>query len=584
MLDAEGTVIYVGKARDLQKRVSSYFQCSSTDPKLRALVAQIATIEVTITNTESEALLLEDRLIKTLRPRYNVLLRDDKSYPYIYLSSHDEYPRLAFYRGARQGKGRFFGPYPSAGAVRETLNLLQKLFPVRQCEDSFFRNRSRPCLQYQIRRCTAPCVGLVEHATYTHDVDNAVLFLEGKSTAVIENLVARMERASAELDFEQAATYRDQIASLRRVHERQYVSGEHGDVDIVAGVVREGLGCVQVFYVRRGHNLGNRTFFPRVPRDTDVVTMLEAFLPQYYLHREIPAEILVNQELNDTAALEEVLTQRYGQRVSITARLRGSRARWVRMAETNANHSVTATLASRAGMSRRVEDLRDALQLEAAPERIECFDISHTAGESTVASCVVFDGSGPVKADYRRFNIRDVEAGDDYGAIEQALLRRYTRLKRGEGRLPDLLLIDGGKGQLSVAERVLEELQVEGVMSAGVAKGSDRKPGLETLFITGRQTPLVLPDHSPGLHLIQQIRDEAHRFAITGHRQRRDRRRRTSVLEDIPGLGPKRRQTLLKQFGGLREVARAGIDDLVCVKGISRQLAEQIYATFHGDG
>ncbi len=581
MLDAEGTVLYVGKARNLKQRLANYFVHTDTDPKKQVLVSQIHRIEVTVTHTESEALILENHLIKALKPRYNVLLRDDKSYPYIFLSTEDEYPRLAFYRGAKQEKGRFFGPYPNAGAVRETLSLLQKLFPVRQCESNFFRNRSRPCLQYQIKRCTAPCVGLIDPETYRRDVYHAVLFLEGKSSQVIDDLVHRMENASTTLDFEQAARYRDQITSLRRVQEKQYVSGESGDVDIIAGVVHDEFACVQVFFIRAGRNLGNKTFFPRMPAGLDANTIVQAFLPQYYLNHTIPSEILVNHEPEEVELLQTVLAEQAGHKVTLSSRLRGERAHWVKMAVQNAEYAINARLASRAGMGRRIEALQEVLHLDEPPARMECFDISHTMGDSTVASCVVFDAEGPVKSDYRHFNIRDIRPGDDYAAMEQALMRRYTRLKKGEGKLPDILFIDGGKGQLAIAERVLEELQVEGLVLVGVAKGADRKPGLETLFIAGQATPIHLPAHSPALHLIQQIRDEAHRFAITGHRHRRARAQKASILEEIPRLGPKRRQHLLKQFGGLREVARAGVEDLAQVPGISPRLAEQIYAAFH---
>lgn len=581
MLDANGGVLYVGKARNLKKRVSSYFMGGGDDPKKRTLVTQIRQIELTVTTTESEALILENHLIKALRPRYNVLLRDDKSYPYIYLSAEDDYPRLAFYRGARREKGRFFGPYPSAGAVRETLALLQKLFPVRQCEDSFFRNRSRPCLQYQIGRCTGPCVGLVDIDAYRLDVQHAVLFLEGKSSEVIDALVRRMERAAVALSFEQAARYRDQIASLRRVQERQYVSGEAGDVDIVAGVVREGLASVQVFFIRAGRNLGNKTFFPRIPPGLQAAAVLQAFLPQYYLGRTLPSEILLSHELADRALLQDALASQAGHKVTISARVRGERARWVHMAVQNAGHALSARLVSRAGVGRRMESLQEALGLEELPTRMECFDISHTMGEATVASCVVFGSEGPVKSDYRRFNIRGVQRGDDYAALEQALTRRYTRLKQGEGKLPDVLFIDGGKGQLAVACRVLQELQVDGVVLIGVAKGADRKPGRETVFVAGQTAPLALAADAPALHLIQQIRDEAHRFAISGHRQRRARARNISILEEIPGLGPKRRQQLLRQFGGLQALTRAGVEDLAKVRGISARLAREIYAAFH---
>jgi excinuclease ABC subunit C len=582
MLDDDGKILYVGKARNLKKRVSSYFLRSAQTPKTRALVARIRGIEVTVTNTEGEALLLENNLIKAHRPRYNVLLRDDKSYPYIYVSSEDEFPRLTFHRGARRGKGRYFGPYPNAGAVRETLNLLQKLFQVRQCEDSFFAHRTRPCLQYQIKRCTAPCVGLIDSREYRRDVDNAMRFLQGRSSRIIDELGERMNQAAERLEYEQAARYRDQIQQLRQVFERQYVSGEGGDLDIVAAVTAGGSACVQVFFIRRGRNLGNKIFFPRVPAEATEAEVLSAFIPQYYLDKPVPGEVIVNRRLQDSGLLQEVLSEQAQHKVAIRAGVRGERARWLQMAVNNAEHALTAHLAGRAGMLERFEALQDALGLEQMPARLECFDISHTMGEATVASCVVFDQEGAVKSDYRRFNIEGIEPGDDYAAMQQALTRRYTRLKKGEGKLPDLLFIDGGRGQLSRALAVLEELQVEGVTLVGVAKGEGRKPGLETLFLAPHATPLRLPADSAALHLIQQIRDEAHRFAITGHRQRRQRRRKTSVLEEIPGMGPKRRQRLLTQFGGLKGVARASVEELARVEGISRELARRVYDAFHG--
>jgi excinuclease ABC subunit C len=589
MLDGEGKVLYVGKARNLKKRVSSYFQRSQTHPKTRALVAQIQGVEVTVTHTENEALLLENNLIKELKPRYNILLRDDKSYPYIFLSTDDEFPRLAYHRGAKRAKGRYFGPYPSAGAVRESLNLLQKLFRVRQCEDNFFRNRSRPCLQYQIKRCTAPCVGLVSPEAYAEDVRHTIMFLEGKSPAVIDELVQQMEAASRELKFEAAAEYRDLIASLRRVQETQYVSGEGGDLDVIAAVVESGLACVQVFYVRGGRNLGNKTFFPRHAEGTEPAEVLAAFIAQYYLAgrtgHAVPAEILVNAEPEGAELLEAVLSEQSGRKVHIAARQRGERARWVQMAVANAQTAISAQAASKANLLHRFEALQDALGLDDLPQRLECFDISHTMGEATVASCVVMDNlNGPLKSDYRRFNIEDITPGDDYAAMRQALTRRYTRLKKGEGKLPDILLIDGGKGQVAEAEAVLEELQISGVFLLGVAKGPARRPGQEVLVLSGKKAPSILPSDSPALHLIQQIRDEAHRFAITGHRQRRAKARTTSVLEEVEGLGPKRRQMLLRQFGGLQEVARAGVEDLASIPGISKQLAQRVYDAFHADG
>lgn len=474
--------------------------------------------------------------------------------------------------------------------MRETLSLLQKLFPIRQCEDNFYSNRSRPCLQYQIKRCTAPCVGLVDSEQYQEDVRHAVMFLEGKSTEVIDELVRRMEQAAEDLEYELAARYRDQIASLRRVQEKQYISAESGDLDVVAAAVERGLGCVQVFTIRGGRNLGNRTYYPKVeagPLETDDATLLlDSFLPQYYLRagRPVPTEILLSHAVSDPQLLEHVLSEESGHKVTLSHRLRSQRARWVKMALQNALQALNARLNSQSSLLQRFETLQEALNLDEMPKRLECFDISHTMGEATVASCVVFDTNGPLKADYRRFNIKDITPGDDYAAMHQALSRRYRRLKEGEGKLPDILLIDGGKGQVSQAVDVMTELQIGGVLLLGVAKGPERKPGLETLYLSGQKTEIILPADSMALHLIQHVRDEAHRFAITGHRQRRQRSRTTSTLETIPGLGPKRRQRLLKQFGGLQEVARAGVEDLARVNGISPKLAQQIYDTFHADG
>jgi excinuclease ABC subunit C len=587
MRDAAGTVIYVGKAKNLKKRVSSYFRRQGLAPKTVALVANIQSIEVTVTRTENEALLLENNLIKSLRPRYNILLRDDKSYPYIFLSD-DEFPRLGFHRGKRDSKGHYFGPYPSASAVRESLNLLQKLFPVRQCEEHFYRNRSRPCLQYQIKRCSAPCVDIVTKERYAEDVRHAVMFLQGKDNAIIDELVTRMEQASASLEFEQAAHYRDQIINLRRVQEKQYVMGEGGDLDVVAARVRNGVGCVQVFFIRGGRNLGNKSYFPSHTAQSNESDLLQAFLPQYYLAEgrsgsSLPAEVIISASLPEQKLLEQVLSEKAGRKLILSPSVRGDRARWLELAVTNAEQALNSHLAAKANVYARFEALQEAFSLEELPQRIECFDISHTMGEATVASCVVFDTNGALKSDYRRFNIEGITPGDDYAAMKQALMRRFKRLKEGEGKYPDILLIDGGKGQLTQAEEVMEELQVVGVMLIGVAKGPGRKPGLEQLILSGQAQPTILPADSPALHLVQQVRDEAHRFAITGHRQRRAKTRRTSVLEGIPGLGPKRRQQLLKQFGGLQEVARAGVEELTKIKGISRQLAQSIYNVLHNE-
>jgi excinuclease ABC subunit C len=580
MLNADGDVMYVGKAKDLKRRVSSYFT-RAANARIQSMVNQIRGIEVTVTHTEAEALILENNLIKSLKPRYNVLLKDDKSYPYIYLSD-DEFPLLRLHRGARSGGGRYFGPYPSAGAVRETLQLLQKLFPVRQCENSYYQNRSRPCLQYQIKRCTGPCVGLVTPQRYGRDVDDTVLFLEGRASTVVDSLVQRMEAASDKLEFEEAARIRDQISALRTVQDRQYVSGERGDLDILACASTSGTACVQVFFIRNGRNLGNKSLFLRARDDTGPGDAISAFIAQHYLGNSTPAEILVSHRPPDQEALQEALSDQAGRRVQISANPRGERARWLKMARHNAELALQSRLASHAGAEARSEALREALGLDETPNRMECFDISHTGGEKTVASCVVFDATGPVKADYRRFNITDITPGDDYAAMMQALTRRYTRIREGEGSLPDILFIDGGKGQLTAVAGVLEDLGVHDLLLVGVAKGPERRPGEEQLFLLGKEWPLILPSHSPALHLIQQIRDEAHRFAITGHRQRRAKARKRSTLEDIPGIGPKRRQQLLKQFGGLQGLARAGVEDIATVEGISHQLAQQVYEAFHG--
>lgn len=581
MFDASGDVIYVGKAKNLKRRVSSYFQKTAKDAKTMALVDAVGRVDVTVTNTETEALLLESNLIKQFKPRYNILLRDDKSYPYIQLNDHD-FPRMSFYRGVRKKKGRFFGPYPSAAAVRDTLNILQKLFLIRPCRDTFFANRSRPCLQYQIKRCSAPCVGYISQEEYQRDIDNAVKFLEGRNSEVIDDFVRRMEAASENLEFEKAAQYRDQIASLRRASESQYMSGEGGDADVIAVQEQNGMHCVAILYIRGGRSLGSKTWFPQHASGASAEEVLAAFLPQYYLEREAPNDILLSHAVEDSELLSLSFGEKVGHKVNLKHRVRGDRARWLELAARNAAQALAAQLASDLDLQKRFESLAEALGMEQAPTRIECFDISHTSGEATVASCVVFGRDGAIKSDYRRFNIDDVEPGDDYAAMRQALMRRYLRLKKGEGIIPDLLLIDGGKGQLRQAIEVLEELQIEDILIVGVAKGPTRKPGLEQLFLAGIDEGLILPANSPGLHLIQQVRDEAHRFAIAGHQHRRGKARRESTLESIEGLGPKRRQQLLKAFGGLQGVGRAGIEDLSKVKGISKELARRVYEYFHG--
>jgi excinuclease ABC subunit C len=582
MLDAASTVIYVGKARDLKRRVTSYFQGSRAhDAKTIAMVRTVAGIEVTVTRTEVEALMLEYNLIKEHRPRFNVMLRDDKSYPYILLETSHRFPRLSFYRGPRTSKGRLFGPYPNAGSVRESLNQLHKLFQLRQCEDSYFENRSRPCMQHQIERCTAPCVGLISEEDYARDLEHAVLFLEGQSDVVTARLAERMEQASGALQFERAAQYRDQLARLKNVQSQQLMARSSGDFDAVGMAEDHGIYCIAVMFFRGGRSLGTRSFFPKLVKGADDDEIIRAFLLQYYGGREAPKEVLVSHAVPEAATLAELLSAQSNHRVAIKARVRGDRARFVEMAVTNARHSAELRYQSSASYERQLEELCEVLELDEPPTRLECFDVSHTAGEATVASCVVFGPEGPLKSDYRRFNVADVAPGDDYGAMAQVLTRRYARVQKGEVPMPDVLFIDGGPGQLARAIAVMQELGVSGARLVGVAKGQDRKPGRESLYLPDRTDPLRLPPSSPALHLIQQLRDEAHRFAITGHRARRQKARTRSPLEDIPGLGPKKRRELLKQFGGLQALTRAGIDDLQRVRGISRQLAEAIYERFH---
>ena len=581
MFGAGGELLYVGKASSLKKRVGSYFLKPRMDPRVAAMVAQIARVETTVTRTEAEALLLEAQLIKSLKPRYNIVLRDDKSYPYIHLTPGD-YPRLAFHRGARSGGGRYFGPFPSAGAVRESLNLIQKLFKIRNCEDSYFRNRSRPCLQHQIGRCTAPCVGLIEQAEYAENVRHAAMFLDGRADTVMSELIATMERASGELAFERAAQIRDQIAQVKRVQAHHYVQGASADMDVIACAIRNGIACVSVLFFRNGVSLGSRDFFPRLPMDSGEAAILASFIAQYYLDRPVPAELIVSHAPEDCEPLAEALSGRVGHAVEIKANVRSDRARFLDLARRNAEASLASHLASRQTLLARFEALRDLLELEDTPQRIECFDISHTMGEATVASCVVFGPEGPEKSQYRRFNIAGITPGDDYAAMRQALERRYRRIQAGEGRLPDILLIDGGKGQVQQALDVLVELGITGVPVVGVAKGEARRSGDETLILGGSGRTLWPGPQSPASHLIQAVRDEAHRFAITGHRGRRERAREASSLEEIAGVGAHKRSALLKYFGGLSGLQKAGVEELMRVKGISKDLAERIYAVFHG--
>jgi excinuclease ABC subunit C len=581
MLDGEGQILYVGKARNLKARVSSYFQPSNVQPKVQALIAKTVNMEVTITNSDTEALLLEYNLIKKHRPRFNVVLRDDKSFPYLHLETDHEFPRLNFYRGSRKEPGKYFGPYPSAGAVRDTLQQLQKLFRIRNCDDTYFANRSRPCLQYQIQRCTAPCVGLVSKEHYARDVGAAIKVLEGRNDEVSEDLGRRMEAAAGRLEFEEAAQIRDQLAKLKVIQAQQIVTaGADHDADVIAIAAASGEYCVALMFVRAGRSLGSTTFFPKAPF-AELPEVLAAFVMQYYLERDAPAEIIVEQDFDEMQLLESTLAERLSHKVRISSSVRGIRARWLEMTRNNAEQALTMRRLARAGIESSLEDLREAFDLEEAPNRLECFDISHTAGTDTVASCVVFGVEGPLKNDYRRFNISGIQPGDDYAAMYQALTRRYKRIRDGEITKPDVLLIDGGKGQLAEAAKVLDELGVEGITLIGVAKGVDRRAGQEQLFLLGHDTPTILAPDSRALHLIQRVRDEAHRFAIAGHRRKRAKRHSQSILETIPGLGPVKRRELLKQFGGLQGILRAGIDDFIQVRGLGRELAQVIYEHLH---
>ena len=588
MLDGDGEVLYVGKAKNLKNRVSSYFRSSGLTIKTAALVKRIISIDVTVTETETEALILEHNLIKQYRPPFNILMRDDKSYPYIFLSDKDRWPRLSFHRGPKKAKGTYFGPFPSVHAVRESMGFLQKTFKVRQCEDVFFKNRSRPCLQYQIKRCTAPCVEFVTADDYAADVNLTRLYLDGKADKILQQLEGEMETAATDLKFEKAAEHRDQIAALRQVQAQQMIEKGSGTIDIVAGAVSNGQACVHMLYVRQGRILGSRSYYPKTPLAEEVSDLLEEFLPQLYLdgggRPDLPKEILVNTQFEGAQVLTDALSQRIGRNIEIRDSVRGFRAKWLELAQRTAEQNLAGKLASKQTLQQRFESLRDTLGLESTPERLECFDISHSSGEAVVASCVVFDNnSGALKSDYRRFNIDNITAGDDYAAMEQAIRRRYTRLMKGEGKLPDILLIDGGKGQIGVAKSVFSDLGVVGVMTIGVAKGTTRKPGMETLILADQNNKVVARPQQPALHLIQQIRDEAHRFAITGHKARRDKKRRISSLEGIPGVGATRRRDLLKHFGGVGEVKKASVADLMKVDNINKKVAEAIYGALYND-
>ena len=593
MHDGKGDVIYVGKAKNLKNRVSSYFASRGLTAKTVALVARIVRIDVTVTATEAEALILEQNLIKNHRPPFNILLRDDKSYPYVFISDGD-YPRVSYHRGAKRQKGRYFGPYPSAIAVRESLNILQRMFKVRQCEDSFYRTRSRPCLQYQIKRCTAPCVQLVSPSEYKKQVTSTRLFLEGKSTVLNEQLVSLMQTAASELKFEEAGEYRDQIQYLQKITETQFIESEasgqaNANVDVVAVSVKAGLCCVHVLYVRSGRMLGSKSFYPKLTLDQSEIEMLEAFLIQYYLEQakssstELPTRVIVAMLSPQCAVLEQAISSLSQKKLSIVEAKQGVSSKWLSLAADTANENLKQRLTDKQSIRERFEDLQQQFQLEEMPKRIECFDISHSSGEATVGSCVVFDQTGPVKSDYRRFNIEGITGGDDYAAMRQALYRRFKRLAKGEGKCPDVLLIDGGKGQVTQAKAVLAEFQLEHILIIGVAKGSTRKAGFEQLILANENRVVKLNDDAKALHLIQFVRDESHRFAIKSHTAKRDKKRSKSQLDDIPGVGPKRRKDLLLHFGSVKSIKEAPVRELIKVQGVSEKIAEDIYACFHND-
>ena len=569
--------LYVGKAKNLRNRLTSYFVSVPQNRKIQRMLSRIASIQLHITKTESEALLLENTLIKEYRPRYNILLRDDKSYPYIRLSNSHDYPGLSLYRGRIEHKHKYYGPFSSAAAVRETLSEIQKVIPVRQCQDSYFSNRSRPCLQYQIKRCSAPCVGKVDRSTYLGDVEDSVLLLEGKSEKLGTLLQKKMDQSSENLDYESAARYRDRIAALRKVLDKQYVSGGRSNADVVVAVSRSDRACVSVMSIRNGQNFGMRHYFQKTLLDETASEMLTAILPQYYLGNLIPKELIVHPKIDGVTHLTAMLTEKAGRKVVVKSNVRDYRAQWIEMALLNTTENLDRHLASKDSYTTRLKALSKDLALATDPVRLECFDISHTAGEATVGACVVFDDEGPLSSQYRRFNVKNVEPGDDYGAMQEVLQRRYRKVIENKEAIPDLLFVDGGKGQHRIAQEVLDELLLGDIPIVAVAKGHNRKVGDEKIYISGRKSALTLPRVSAGLHLIQQIRDEAHRFAITGHRQRRAKSRTYSTLEDVPGVGAARRRALLQHFGGLQQLKRAPVKDLIKVPGISDSLAEKIY-------
>ncbi|WP_199611608.1 excinuclease ABC subunit UvrC [Flocculibacter collagenilyticus] len=584
MYNTAEEVIYVGKAKNLKKRLSSYFRGTITNAKTRTLVSHIANIEITVTHTESEALILENNLIKKYLPKYNVLLRDDKSYPFILITDH-KHPKIGLHRGARKVKGDYFGPYPSSGAVWESLRLMQKIFPIRQCEDNFYKSRTRPCLQYQLKRCSGPCVDKISVDDYQEQVNLAKLFLNGKNKTVIAALVKKMEKASSELAFEQAASYRDQISVLRKVQEQQYVSGDVPELDVIGFHYENGVAAIHVLFIRDHKVLGSKNYFPKIPKSSDTEEVLTAFILQFYMNgyggQAMPKEITLPFAIDEQAGLQGALSEIAQRKVKLKTISRGEKLRYLSLANKNASIAVKTKLVEKGAVAQRYKELNEYLNLDNTISRMECFDISHTSGQQTIASCVVFNDQGPFKQEYRRYNVEGITPGDDYAAMRFALAKRYDKVK-DETKIPDVIFIDGGKGQLTQAEEYFESWSHNKFpMLIGVAKGTSRKPGLETLIFNGGSKEVSLPSDSLALHLIQHIRDEAHRFAITGHRNKRAKVKATSPLESIQGVGPKRRQALLKYLGGQQGITSASIDELAKVPGISKELAENIFHTLH---
>ncbi len=581
MKNAQGAPLYIGKAKNLRNRIRSYFRPSGLSHRIEVVMQQVDNIETIVTATETEALLLENNLIKSNKPHYNINLRDDKSYPYIRLDDSHEFPKLGFYRGNRKDPGRYFGPFSSASSVRETLSQLQKVFPVRQCRDSFYKHRSRPCLQYQIQRCTAPCVGLVKREDYIEDVQQVIDFLAGRNQDLNRFLVDRMERSAAELDFETAAKYRDRISDIQRLRESQSVEGGNSDLDVIAVVEAAGMICIQMVIIRSGRNIDYRNYFPKPKVTITAQDALGEFIPRYYLDREAPSEILVDRKIDELGLIADALTQHSGSRVVIRKPLRGPKVKLIDLAVENARDAIRRAQNEKQSFDKRLKALAGALHLDDVPARIECFDISHTGGEKTVASCVVFDSNGPIKSEYRKLNVSNITAGDDYAALQMACARRYSKVRDGQGKLPDLIMIDGGKGQLNSVVEVLDELQIADIKIAAISKGPKRKAGEEQIWLPQYADPVEVDTQA--LLLLQQIRDEAHRFALLGHRSRRNKAQKQSILDQIPGIGQRRRSALLKHFGGLQGVSRAGVDELQQVCGISQSLAENIHYALHGD-